>query len=104
MIARREIARGTGRARLCRAAGSGGRCGVRLDRVSPYRSICIRADYEQMAALEFRVGSPMPVKQLRENLRLHLALLELFVAPLILRVVLRIRINGRHEEDVFAVR
>src|SRR5688572_6377755 len=57
-----------------------------------------------MAALEFRVGRPMPVKQLCENLRLYLALRELVVALLVLRVVFRIRINGRHEDDVFSVR
>jgi hypothetical protein len=46
----------------------------------------------------------MPVKQLRKDLRLHLALGELVVASLVLEVVLCIRINGRNENDVFPIR
>jgi hypothetical protein len=46
----------------------------------------------------------MPVEQLGEDLCLYLALGEIFVAPLVLGVVLRVRINGGDEDDVFPVR
>ena len=46
----------------------------------------------------------MPVEQLREDLRLHLALAQLVVALLVLRVVLRLRINRGEEHDVLSVR
>src|SRR2546423_3007770 len=57
-----------------------------------------------MAPLMFRVGSPMPVEQLREDSRLHLALAQPFVALLVFRIVLRVRINRRQKDDALAVR
>jgi hypothetical protein len=46
----------------------------------------------------------MPIKQLRENLCLHLALGQLLVAFLVRRIVFCVGINRRHKHDVFAVR
>ena len=46
----------------------------------------------------------MPVEQLRENLRFHFALPELFVALLVFGVVLRVRINRREKNDVLPIR
>src|SRR2546430_1460586 len=57
-----------------------------------------------MTALVLRVRSPMPVKQLSENLRLHFALSERFIALLILGVVFRLGIHRRNENDVLPVR
>src|SRR5205807_10189711 len=64
----------------------------------------VRAHREQVAALMFRVGSPMPVEQLREDFCLYLALAQLFIAPLVFGVVLRLWINRRQEHDVLSVR
>src|SRR5687767_11399755 len=57
-----------------------------------------------MAALELCIGSPVPVKQLRENLRFDLALLQLLITALVFGVVFRVRINGRQKDDVLPVR
>src|SRR5437763_3332307 len=57
-----------------------------------------------MAALEFRVGSPMPIEQLRENLRFYFALSELLIALLVGRVVFRVRINRREKNDILPIR
>src|SRR5882724_11245319 len=57
-----------------------------------------------MAPLVFRVGSPMPVEQLRENLRFHLALVHFLVALLVFGVVLGLRINRRQEDNALPVR
>ena len=57
-----------------------------------------------MAALEFGERVPVPIEQLREDLRFHFALLQLFVALLVARVVFAIGINRRHEHDVLSIR
>ena len=75
----------------------------RLDRVSPYHRICVGANDEQMAALELGISIPMPIEQPRENLRLHLVLLQLVIALLVARVILAIRIHRRHEDDVLLI-
>ena len=57
-----------------------------------------------MAALEFGERVPVPVEELCENLRFHFALLQLFVALLVARIIFAIRINRRNKDDVLAVR
>ena len=57
-----------------------------------------------MAALELGVGVPVPIEQARENLRFDLALLQFFIALLVARIILAIRINRRHEHDVLSIR
>ena len=57
-----------------------------------------------MAALELGERVPMPIEQPREDLRFYLALLQLFVALLVARIIFAIRINRRHEHDVLAIR
>jgi hypothetical protein len=46
-----------------------------------------------MAALELGERAPMPVKQSRKDFRFHFALLQLFIALLVARVIFAIRIN-----------
>jgi len=46
----------------------------------------------------------MSVKQLREDLRFYLALFQLFIALLVFRVVLRLGINLRDEDNILSVR
>jgi len=45
----------------------------------------------------------MSVKQLRENLCLYLAVLQLFIALLVFRVVLRVGINFRNKDNILSV-
>src|SRR2546423_208900 len=56
-----------------------------------------------MAPLMFRVGSPMAIKELREDLRLHLALGYPLVALLVCGVVFRVGIDRRQEHDVLPI-
>src|ERR1700694_5050986 len=57
-----------------------------------------------MAALELGERVPMSIKQLREYLCFHFAVLKFFVAPLVLRIVLRFRMDRRYENNVFPIR
>src|SRR5947209_4489889 len=52
-----------------------------------------------MAALEFRVGSPMPVEQLRENLRFYFALPELFMVRRLIQPA-RFAACRRHDPEM----
>ena len=52
----------------------------------------------------FRVGSPVPVEELRENLRFRLALVHFLIALLVFGIVLGVRINRRQEHDALPVR
>src|SRR5215472_15485972 len=57
-----------------------------------------------MAALEFSERVPVPIEQPCENLRFYFALLQRLIALSVARVILAIRIDCRHEHDVFPVR
>src|SRR5262249_40003968 len=67
------------------------------------RGYRICANNKQMAPLEFGERVPMPIKEARKNFRFHFALLYLFVALLVARIILAIGIDCRHEHDVLAV-
>ncbi len=56
-----------------------------------------------MAALEFGERIPMPIKQARKDFRFHFALLQLFIALFVARIIFAIRIDRRNEHDVFSV-
>src|SRR4029077_9716221 len=56
-----------------------------------------------MAALEFGECVPMTIEQTREDFRFHFALLQLFIALLVARIVLAVGIHRRHEYDVLTI-
>ena len=65
-----------------------------------------------MTSLEFGECVPVPVEKFREDLRLHFAFLQFFIALPVAVVACRagawrrriaIRINRRHEHDVLSV-
>src|SRR4030095_14185559 len=57
-----------------------------------------------MTALEFSERVPMPIEQSRKDFRFHFALLQLFVALFVARIIFAIGIYGRHEYDILPVR
>src|SRR5437764_11735974 len=57
-----------------------------------------------MTALEFSERVPMAIKQAREDFRFYFALLKLFIALFVARVILAIRINSRDKYNVLSVR
>src|SRR5262249_11689069 len=87
VITRREIA-------WCSCGRAG--CSARHGR--------LYALHKQMAALEFREGGPMAIKQSRKDFRFYFALLQLFIALLVTRVIFTIRINRGYEQNVLAIR
>jgi hypothetical protein len=56
-----------------------------------------------MAALEFRKRVPTPKEQSRKDFRFYFALLHLFVALPVARVVFAIRVYGGDEYDVLPI-
>ena len=57
-----------------------------------------------MAPLELRERVPMPIEQAIKNFCFHFALLQLFIALLVARIVHAIRMHCRHKYDVLPVR
>ena len=90
VIARREIS--------CCSGGRAGRSPISRARHGRLYTL-----HKQMAALEFGERAPMPIEQSRKDFRFHFALLQLFVALLVARVIFAIRINRRHKHDVLTV-